>query len=66
MSLQVHAVMEQSEHIDQVCTLTAGHAEHDDVSALAPIARHMERMYVVAYFRAPLDPNDRRAGIQCF
>lgn len=62
MSLQFHAVMEQSKYINHVAPLNATDAEHDKVSALAPISRHMECPDIVADFRPLLDPDDRGAS----
>ncbi len=62
MSLQVHAVMQQSEHINHIAPLDTANAEHDEVSALAPVSSNMERIDVVADFVALLDPDYRGAG----
>ncbi len=66
MSFQVHAVMQQSEYINHVAPLNATDAEHDEVSPLTPVSRHMECPDVIADFRSLLDPDDRGASAERF
>lgn len=62
MSLQIHAVMQHSEHIDYIAALNVADAENDEVAPLAPVSGNMERPDVVADFGPLLDPGERRAG----
>ena len=62
MPFQIHAVMQQSEHINDIALLTAAAAEHDEMSALAPASSDLVRMDIVADFRVFLHPNDGGAG----
>ncbi len=66
MPFQVHTVMQQPEHINHFLPLNVADTEHKEVSALAPISSHMERMDIVANFGALLHPDDSGAGIQRF
>lgn len=62
MPFQIHAVMQQAEHINDIASVNAAGAEHDEMSALAPASSDMERMDIVADFRVFLHPNDGGAG----
>jgi hypothetical protein len=63
---QVHAVVQQPEHVNHIAPVNAADAEHDEVSALAPVLRDMECPDIVADFRPLLDPHDGGAGAQGF
>ena len=62
MALQIHAVMQESEHVDDVALLNASNTEHDEVSALASISGNMKRPDIDADFRPLLGTNNRGAG----
>ena len=58
--------MQQPEDINHIYSLNAADAEHDKVSALAPVSIHMERLGIVADFGERLDPDGSGTGIQSF
>ena len=59
MPLKVHAVVQESEHINDLAPLIAASTEHDEVPAFAPVAGDMQRPDTAADFRPILDTDDR-------
>lgn len=60
--LQVHAVMQQAEHINDVVRFDFVDAEQDEMTALAPVSRNMKRPDIVVDFRPLLGPYGGWAG----
>ena len=57
VALQIHAVMQDSEHINRVLTLNAMGSEHHKMTTRSALARHMQRIHArrkVAQRRASL------------
>ena len=64
MSLQVHAVVQKSEHINDLAFGLATNTEHDEVPAFAPVAGDMQCPDAAADFRTLLDTDDRGPGTE--
>ena len=61
VTYQVHVVMQEAQHINDVVPLKTTDPEHDEVSALTPVSGNVKRTDIGADFAAFFDADDRRA-----
>ncbi len=61
VSLQVHAAMQETQHINDVLLSQTADPEHNEVSAPVPVSGNMKRPNIGADFAALFDADDRWA-----
>lgn len=62
VTFQIHAVVQEAQHINDVLPLKTTGTEHDEVSTLAPISGNVKRPDIGADFAAHFDADDLWAG----
>ena len=62
VTFQVHAVMQEAQHINDVLSLKTTGAEHDEMSALAPVSGNVKRADIGADFAALFGTDNRGAA----